>query len=70
MNKQEKSDQCTPCTPCIGVCKMEGRFCKGCYRTIEEVALWMRMNRSEREYVMRLVEERKELFGDYHDTTC
>jgi predicted Fe-S protein YdhL (DUF1289 family) len=49
---------------------MEGRFCKGCYRTIEEVALWMRMNRSEREYVMRLVEERKELFGDYHDTTC
>ncbi|MBK8909587.1 MAG: DUF1289 domain-containing protein [Rhodospirillales bacterium] len=29
-------------SPCIGVCEIDGEtgFCRGCYRTVDEIAAW------------------------------
>ncbi|KAF0114156.1 MAG: hypothetical protein FD149_1930 [Rhodospirillaceae bacterium] len=46
-------------SPCIGVCVMdeETEWCKGCYRTLEEITTWRRLT---------LVEQRKVLLAVTH----
>lgn len=33
-------------SPCIGVCEIDGDtgFCRGCYRTVDEIAVWRDAN--------------------------
>jgi predicted Fe-S protein YdhL (DUF1289 family) len=51
----------TPETPCIQVCKLDPLtgYCLGCYRTIEEIAAWSRLNREEKRKIYRELDKRK-----------
>ncbi|WP_299316981.1 DUF1289 domain-containing protein [uncultured Halomonas sp.] len=40
-----------PASPCIKVCRPVGDTCLGCWRTLDEIARWSRMNDAEREAV-------------------
>jgi uncharacterized protein len=48
-------------SPCIKVCEIDAqsKSCKGCFRTLDEIAHWMTMSPSARERVMREIETRK-----------
>jgi len=48
-------------SPCISVCKMDdaGGFCLGCFRTIEEIALWSRAPDEQRLKILVAVERRR-----------
>jgi predicted Fe-S protein YdhL (DUF1289 family) len=43
-----------PDTPCINVCEMDDRLglCKGCFRTINEIAAWSGMSDAEKREIM------------------
>ena len=47
-------------TPCLKVCVLEpdSRLCRGCGRTIDEIAGWGAMSASERRRVMALLPDR------------
>ena len=49
-------------SPCINVCKMDGAsgLCIGCYRTIEEITLWSRLDDTDRQEILRAVSERRQ----------
>lgn len=43
-------------SPCIGLCKLDGRgWCVGCLRSADEIARWLGMSATEREYLMNKV---------------
>jgi predicted Fe-S protein YdhL (DUF1289 family) len=48
-------------TPCVKVCVMDldRGYCKGCYRTLDEIGRWSRMTDAERDQILSLLEERK-----------
>jgi predicted Fe-S protein YdhL (DUF1289 family) len=48
-------------SPCIGLCILdpETGFCKGCFRTIEEIGAWIGLDDEGRRDVLRLVGERR-----------
>jgi len=56
------SDQPVP-SPCNSVCRMNPAtgWCEGCYRTIEEIAVWSRLDDDEKRTVWRLLDERRTL---------
>ncbi len=40
-------------TPCVGVCELDADgLCKGCHRTIDEIAKWSSMSDAERARLM------------------
>ncbi len=49
-------------TPCIAVCDMDGEtgFCKGCYRTIDEIERWLIMSQTERRETVERAAARRE----------
>jgi len=48
-------------SPCIGVCTIvpESGLCRGCRRTIDEIANWRAMDRTERAHVLVACEARR-----------
>ncbi|MBL8019300.1 MAG: DUF1289 domain-containing protein [Leptospirales bacterium] len=48
-------------SPCIDVCIMDeyNGLCRGCLRTLDEIASWSRLSDEEKLRVVALVEERK-----------
>ena len=48
-------------SPCIGVCTIapETALCRGCWRTIEEIANWRTLDRSARARVLAACEARR-----------
>ena len=48
-------------SPCIQICVVHPteRICTGCYRTIDEIARWSKMDSSERTEIMQDLPERK-----------
>ncbi len=48
-------------SPCIQICVVHPteRICTGCYRTIDEISRWSKMNSSERAKIMQDLPERK-----------
>ena len=50
-------------TPCIDVCEMDDGtgLCRGCGRTIDEIARWGGMSREERRAIMAVLPARKAL---------
>jgi uncharacterized protein len=48
-------------SPCIAVCAMDeaSGWCRGCHRTIAEIAAWATMSEAERRAVMRLLPARR-----------
>ncbi len=48
-----------PQSPCIGVCVLEADgYCRGCYRTIEEIARWRGLLPCEQRTLLRTLAER------------
>ena len=49
-----------PRSPCILVCQLDDRrVCRGCHRTLEEIAGWVRMTAAEQWAVIRACDERR-----------
>lgn len=52
----------TTLSPCVAVCILDPRtgWCRGCYRTIAEIAGWLDMSEAERRRVMAALPARRE----------
>ena len=48
-------------SPCLKVCMMDPRneLCRGCFRTLDEIARWGSMSEEERDRVMSDLPKRK-----------
>jgi len=48
-------------SPCISVCEMDGAtgFCRGCLRTLDEIAVWSVLDDAERRAVWKALAERR-----------
>ena len=48
-------------SPCISVCRLDAGtgLCLGCFRTIEEIAVWSRASNDQRLQVLLAVERRR-----------
>lgn len=44
-------------SPCVHICRMAGRFCFGCGRTIEEIRLWPKMSEGDKTAVIKRIKE-------------
>lgn len=53
-------------SPCAKVCVMdpESDLCRGCYRTLDEIARWGSMSDEERDRILLLLEKRKKEKSD------
>ena len=51
----------SPVSPCIGICLMDPatRTCRGCLRTIEEIAGWYTANPAEKRAILGRLQERR-----------
>lgn len=46
-------------TPCIRICKLnDQQICTGCFRTLEEIANWLRYSDEQRSEINKLLDER------------
>jgi predicted Fe-S protein YdhL (DUF1289 family) len=53
-------DERGPSSPCLNICSLDDRgVCRGCYRTLAEIAEWTRMSADERWAVVDRVEQRR-----------
>lgn len=52
-------------SPCVNVCVMDeaSGLCRGCYRTLDEIARWSVMGDGEKRVVIALLEARKSKMG-------
>jgi predicted Fe-S protein YdhL (DUF1289 family) len=50
-----------PSTSCIKNCEMdkETQLCKGCFRTISEIAVWGMLNEQQKDLIFNELEKRK-----------
>ena len=50
-------------SPCVSVCQMDGSsgLCQGCFRTINEIAGWSKMDNGEKRKVWERVVQRAKL---------
>jgi predicted Fe-S protein YdhL (DUF1289 family) len=48
-------------SPCIGICSLDPvtGWCKGCYRTIDEIAGWVRRSAAERRGIVDAADQRR-----------
>jgi predicted Fe-S protein YdhL (DUF1289 family) len=50
-----------PASPCLGICLMDPRtrMCRGCFRTIDEIAGWYRANSAEKHRILERLAVRR-----------
>jgi predicted Fe-S protein YdhL (DUF1289 family) len=55
----------TPISPCIGICIMDPRTrqCRGCLRTVEEIAHWYEATPAEKRELLAVLAERRATAG-------
>lgn len=48
-------------SPCVEVCDLDyaNKICRGCHRTLDEIAAWGNCNDDEKNRILNNVEERK-----------
>lgn len=51
----------TPVSPCLGICLMDPgtRTCRGCPRTVEEIAAWYNASNTEKRAILGRLEQRR-----------
>ena len=56
-------------SPCINVCRMDrdSGLCQGCFRTLDEIAAWSRVNDDVRTTILARVEKRRAEFDPNGD---
>jgi predicted Fe-S protein YdhL (DUF1289 family) len=49
-------------SPCSSVCKLDSatEFCEGCFRTLDEIAAWSRLDDESKRAIWQLIAERLE----------
>jgi hypothetical protein len=53
-------DDSAPPSPCINVCVLDADgLCRGCLRTLDEIARWMSMSAAEQRQVIAELNERR-----------
>jgi predicted Fe-S protein YdhL (DUF1289 family) len=57
--------EANPISPCLGICLMDParRTCRGCLRTIEEIAGWYTATPSEKHAILARLAERRAAVG-------
>jgi len=55
----------SPVSPCLGICLMDPRtrMCRGCLRTIEEIAGWYNASAAEKRAILARLEARRREVG-------
>jgi uncharacterized protein len=55
----------TPISPCLGICIMDPRTrqCRGCLRTVEEIARWYEATPAEKRELLAVLAERRAAAG-------
>jgi predicted Fe-S protein YdhL (DUF1289 family) len=57
---QADSDRAWIRSPCIGICELDaGGLCRGCRRTLEEVAGWITYTSAQRDAIIADLDRRK-----------
>ena len=61
MTDASPAAETTPVSPCIGVCLMDPRtrMCRGCLRTVEEIAVWYEAGPAEKRAILARLAERR-----------
>jgi predicted Fe-S protein YdhL (DUF1289 family) len=51
----------TPVSPCLGICLMDPRTrtCRGCLRTVEEIAGWYTASNAEKRAILERLDGRR-----------
>ena len=49
-------------SPCLSICKLDSatEFCEGCFRTLDEIAAWSRLDDESKRAVWHLIAQRLE----------
>ena len=57
-------------TPCIGICQLnKADVCVGCFRTRNEISLWMGMSDEQRQHIINnTTKEREQLYWGNDDS--
>lgn len=50
-------------SPCIGVCRIDGRYCAGCWRTLQEIGAWSSLSNPERAAIAEQLPARRAAAG-------
>ena len=52
----------SPISPCVSICEMDPQrgWCVGCLRTLDEIARWPTMSRSQQQLVWSSLEQRRQ----------
>ncbi len=60
--RTQLSPQQRPPSPCISICELdqELRMCRGCGRTLDEIANWLKLDQAAREAVWEALPARLE----------
>lgn len=45
-------------SPCVNVCKMQGDFCIGCKRTLDEIGKWFEITPEEKREIINSIQNR------------
>jgi uncharacterized protein len=53
-------------SPCVQICEMDDALglCRGCRRTLQEIADWLEMTPGEQSATLRRIADRKRALGD------
>jgi uncharacterized protein len=54
-------NETSPLSPCVGICLMDPatRQCRGCLRTVEEIARWYEADAAEKRELLARLEARR-----------
>jgi hypothetical protein len=53
-------DEPGPSSPCLNICSLDDRgVCRGCFRTLAEIAEWTRMDAAARSATIARADERR-----------
>jgi uncharacterized protein len=60
IDAQRRTGHAMP-SPCVSVCEMDeaSASCKGCFRTLDEIAVWSILDDAEKLAVWRVIESRQ-----------
>jgi predicted Fe-S protein YdhL (DUF1289 family) len=59
-------DERPPASPCLGICLMDPvtRQCRGCLRTVDEIARWYEASAAEKRDLLATLEARRAAAGE------
>jgi predicted Fe-S protein YdhL (DUF1289 family) len=54
-------------SPCVNICRVQDELCVGCFRTLEQIALWTQYSDQEREQI--ITTNAGKVFMDTHESS-